>query len=173
VISAKHSLLTAFAAQGVTISGTPAGGLRVGGPREVVAKLTPRIRAAKLDLLAELTGQTREEQAGIDAIEERAALAADSVPGCYLTAWARLNCQKPTSVSEAEWRLALDDGGRFLDAWGADAATMRWTAGELFDVPRNRGTGGLIWLLAGERVTALGEDRARLADGRTIKRSVS
>src|SRR5208283_4525901 len=30
-----------------------------------------------------------------DAIEERAGLAADSVPACYLDAWARLNCQKP------------------------------------------------------------------------------
>src|SRR5271165_2692385 len=33
-----------------------------------------------------------------DAIEERAGLAADSVPACYLDAWARLNHQKPASV---------------------------------------------------------------------------
>jgi hypothetical protein len=50
------------------------------------------------------------------ALEERAGLAADRVPPVYLDAWARLNCQKPASVSQAEWRLALDDGGRFLDA---------------------------------------------------------
>ena len=106
----------------------------------------------------------------LDAIEERAALAADSVPACYLDAWARLNHQKPATVSEAEWRLAIDDGGRFLDAWGADAATMRWTPGELFDVPRDGRPGGLVWQLKGERVDALGEDRARLEDGRTIKR---
>ena len=74
------------------------------------------------------------------------------------------------SVSESEWSLALDDGGRFLDAWGADAATMRWTAGELFDVPRRGLAGGLIWQFKGERVNALGEDRARLRDGRIIKR---
>ena len=104
-----------------------------------------------------------------DAIEERAALAADSVPSCYLDAWARLNHQKPARVSEPEWRLALDEGGRFLDAWGAEAATMRWTAGELFDVPRDGRPGGLVWQLKGERVDALGEDRARLEDGRTIK----
>ena len=108
-----------------------------------------------------------------DAIEERAGLAADRVPACYLGAWARLNHQKPVSVSEAEWRLALDDGGRFLDAWGADAAATRWTAGELFDVPRNGQPGGLVWQLKGERVNALGEDRVRLADGRTIKRGAS
>jgi hypothetical protein len=103
-----------------------------------------------------------------DAIEERAALAADSVPACYLDAWARINHQKPATVSEAESRLAIDDGGRFLDAWGGDAATMRWTPG--FDVPRDGRPGGLVWQLKGERVDALGEDRAWLEDGRTIKR---
>jgi CubicO group peptidase (beta-lactamase class C family) len=105
-----------------------------------------------------------------DAIEERAGQAADRVPACYLGTWARLNCQKPTSVSEAAWRLVLDDGGRFLDSWGADAATMLWTAGELFDVPHDGRAGGLVWQLKGERVGALGEERARLTGGRTIGR---
>ena len=94
------------------------------------------------------------------AIEERAGLAADCVPPVYLDAWARLNCQKPFAVSEAEWRLALDDGGRFLDAWGCDAAEMGWTPGELFDVKR-----GLAWELAGRRVVALGPGYVRLDDG--------
>ena len=49
---------------------------------------------------------------GADAIEERAGLAADRVAPVFLDVWARLCCQKPASVSEAEWRLALDDGGR-------------------------------------------------------------
>src|SRR5262249_54853855 len=48
------------------------------------------------------------------AVEERAGLA-DSAPAIYLDAWARLNHQKPEGVSEAHWRRALDDGGRFLD----------------------------------------------------------
>jgi len=60
-----------------------------------------------------------DEAALADAIEERAALAADRVPAVYLDAWARLNHQKPTSVSEAEWRLALDDGGRFSRRLGS------------------------------------------------------
>ena len=62
-------------------------------------------------------------------VEERAGLAADSVPAVYLDAWARLNHQKPAEVSEAEWRRALDCGGRFLGAWGAEAADTRWAAG--------------------------------------------
>jgi hypothetical protein len=104
-------------------------------------------------------------EADPDAIEERAGLAADCVPACYLDAWARLNHEKPFRVSDAEWRLALDDGGRFLDAWGNDAADMGWRPGELFDV-----TVGLIWRLAGERVAALGPDYVRIADGRSIDR---
>jgi hypothetical protein len=101
-----------------------------------------------------------------DAIEELVGLASNRVPPLYLEAWARLNHQKPLGVSEAEWRLALDDGGRFLDAWGSEAAHMRWTPGELFDV-----TAGLVWRLAGQHAEAIGADHVRLSDGRTIVRS--
>ena len=101
-----------------------------------------------------------------DAIAERAGLATDSVPALYLDAWARLNCQKPASVCEADWRLALDDGGRFLDFWGSEAAELRWTPAELFDV-----TSGLVWRLASASVEALGPQHVRLSDGRTEKRS--
>jgi hypothetical protein len=89
------------------------------------------------------------------------------VPTC-LTSPFRPVSATATEMPEAEWRLALDDGGRFLDAWGVDAATMGWAAGELFEVPRGRLGGGLVWRLNGGRVDALGEDRARLADDRVI-----
>jgi len=110
------------------------------------------------------------------AIEERAGLATDRVPACYLDAWARLNHQqnhqqisaKPFAVSDAEWRLALNDGGLFLDAWGHDAAALGWTPGDLFDV-----TAGLVWRLAGERVEALGPGHARLGDRRAFIRQTS
>jgi hypothetical protein len=101
-------------------------------------------------------------------IDERAGIASDSVPALFLDTWARLQCQKPASVSEAEWRRALDDGGRFLDAWGEDAAALGWMPGDLFDV-----TAGLVWRLVGERVVALRPDHARLADGRTVIRDTS
>jgi len=90
-------------------------------------------------------------------IEERAALAADSVPPCYLDDWAKLNHQKPAWVSDAAWQLALDDGGRFLDLWGREAAQFGWTPAELFDARAD-----LIWRLYGESVEAIYADHVRL-----------
>jgi hypothetical protein len=40
-------------------------------------------------------------------------------------------------ISDAEWRQAIDDAGRFLDQWGSLAIELGWAAGELFDVPRD------------------------------------
>jgi hypothetical protein len=102
-------------------------------------------------------------------IEERAALAADRVPAVYLDAWARLQCQRPFSVDPDAWSRAIEGGGLFLDAWGADAAKMGWSAGELFDVPSHGRRAGLVWQLKGEQVEALGDDHIRLSDGRMIE----
>jgi hypothetical protein len=107
-----------------------------------------------------------------DGIKERAGLAADRVPARYLDTWARLQCQRPSYAPVDTWKRDIEDGGRFLDLWGTDAAAMRWTAGELFDVPRDGRPGGLVWQLKGERVGTLGEDGARLTHGRMIKRQV-
>jgi hypothetical protein len=84
-------------------------------------------------------------------IEERAGLASDLVPLVYLDAWARLNHQKPSSVSETEWCRALDEGGQFLDRWGYVAHAFGWTPGEIFDV-----SAGLVWRLSGEPVEFIG-----------------
>jgi hypothetical protein len=107
--------------------------------------------------------------AEVEAIEERAAIVCETCPAPYVDTFAGLNHQKPFAVSDAEWRLALDDAGRFLDDWGADAADMQWSPGDLFDVPRPGRPGGLVWRLRGERVESLGWDHARLSDGRILK----
>ncbi|MGI8568129.1 MAG: hypothetical protein ACR2KT_03110 [Methylocella sp.] len=39
-------------------------------------------------------------------------------------------------MTEARWRRAVDDAGRFLDAWGVLAVKFDWTPADLFDVPR-------------------------------------
>jgi len=100
-----------------------------------------------------------------DAIQERAAMAANSVPLRYLDGWATLNHQKPAQVSDAAWRIALDDGGRFLDQWGSKAVDLDWRPGELFAVKA-----GLIWRLSGELVKVMCCDRALLASGLVILR---
>ena len=53
-----------------------------------------------------------------DAIEERAALAADSVPTCYLDAWAQLQCHRPLSVAGAA-RLHTERDGWSGEDWRA------------------------------------------------------
>jgi hypothetical protein len=62
-------------------------------------------------------------------------MAMGGVPEPYLDAWARLQVQKPMRVSDAEWRQAIDDAGRFLDLWGSLAPEFQWTPGDLFDIP--------------------------------------
>ena len=170
VTSSARSLLTALSAQVVAVAATAAGGLRVGSPRHVVLELTPKLRDAKADLLAELRRQTPGQRVIEKAeVEERAALAADSVPTNYLDAWARLQCQRPPSIAESDWQRAIDDAGRFLDAWGA---TRRRCNGRRPNCSafRAKAVRRPLWQLKGERVTALDKDRAQLADGRTISR---
>ena len=87
------------------------------------------------------------------------------VPEPYLDAFARLQCQKPVRVSDAAWRQAIDDAGQFLDQWGSMAVEFKWTAGELFDRPRDGEPGGLGWFLKGECVRGLGPEHAVLGDG--------
>jgi hypothetical protein len=96
-------------------------------------------------------------------IEERKGMAADSVPESYLDAWARLQCQKPMRVSDAQWRQAINDAGRFLDQWGKLADSFGWSPGDLFDVPRD-GAMGLAWWLQGKTVNAFGPEHACAGD---------
>ena len=105
-------------------------------------------------------------------IAERAAIAEHEggIPAPYADGFALLQCQRPFTVTEAQWRQLLDDAGRFFDQWGRMAADWGWTAGELLDVPRDDLTGGLLWELQGERIEAFGPQHARTESGRIIER---
>jgi hypothetical protein len=116
-------------------------------------------------LSSDVPGNDGAETSDDAAIEERAGLAADYVPAVYLDAWAKLNHQKPMRVSKAQWRLALNDGGRFLDQWGWRAADLDWRPNELF-VAR----AGLIWRLSGQLVEGVYYDCVLLASGFAILR---
>lgn len=104
------------------------------------------------------------------ALDERLAMAMEGgVHEVYADAWARLQIQRPVETEEATWRRAIDDAGVFLDQWGELAAQFGWTAGEIFDVPRN-GQAGLIWILQGEAVRTLGPEQAIIVSDRIFDR---
>lgn len=103
----------------------------------------------------------------LNDIEERKAMAAGSCPEQFLDAYSRLQCQRPLSISDANWRQAIDDAGRLLDQWGSLAVEFQWTPRELFDLPGQDTHGGLVWWLRGEQVEALGPRFARTKSGRT------
>jgi hypothetical protein len=69
------------------------------------------------------------------------------------------------TAGEDEWRLAINDAGRFLDQWASRAIEFGWTAGELFDVPRDGRPGGFIWFIQGERIEAFGPQVAEVDGG--------
>jgi hypothetical protein len=125
--------------------------------------LKPRIWAASQKTAPRQTPNEAE-------LKERKAMAMGGVPEPYLDTWARLQCQRPFGASDQEWWQVLDDAGRFLDQWGSRAVEFGWTAGDLFDVPRDGKPGGLVWFLGGESVQAIGPRRMVTQDGRVFNR---
>lgn len=131
-------------------------------PPEELTKLT---EGAFVGSVSDEGGRFLPVEPDTAAIEERAGLAADRVPAVYLDAWSRLNYRKPFDASEADWRSALDDGGRFLDSWGDAAVALGWTVGDVFGVNE-----GIVWRLAGQSVEALGLTHLRLSGGKRLSR---
>jgi hypothetical protein len=82
------------------------------------------------------------------------------VPEPYRDAWAQLKVQKPATVTEMQWRQAIEVAARFFDQWGKLAADFGWMPGDLFDIPTDDGCSGLLWWIAGRTVTVLGPEHA-------------
>jgi hypothetical protein len=101
--------------------------------------------------------------------DERVAIAIvlGKVPPVYAGAWAAFQMQRPQHRTEAEWLLALDDAGRFLDDWASLALDFGWQPDDIF------GQDGLAWFGAGERVRALGPENAITVSGRIFTRARS
>jgi hypothetical protein len=110
------------------------------------------------------------------ALQERAAIIAEGsgAPYGWAEAFATLDRSQPVAgYSPGQWRQLIDDGGRFLDEWGAEAARLGWRAVDVFGVVRSLGTdlrprdevgqrSGLVPLISGGRVTSIGPDRATI-----------
>jgi hypothetical protein len=84
-----------------------------------------------------------------------------------------LKSECPPGIESGRWRQAISDADTFLATWGEQAASIGWTAQDLFglaEVPDRSGPNyqrlsrydqtGLIWLLQGRSVVALTEDSA-------------
>ena len=97
---------------------------------------------------------------------ERAAIAVvdGRVPAAYADAWAAFQIRKPGQASAGDWYRAVDDAGRFLDAWAELALDFGWRPSDVF------GPSGLAWFCAGERIRALGPDNTITTIGRIFTR---
>src|ERR671912_1525389 len=53
------------------------------------------------------------------------------IPPLYSAGFARLQLTPPPGLSVSRWLQAVDDAGRFLDAFGQQAQAMGWQADDL------------------------------------------
>src|SRR5262249_52554847 len=93
--------------------------------------------------------------------------------GHFKRTFAHLQLKPPAMVDVARWRQCVEDGKRFLAAWGEQAEALGWDARDLFGLHTppekphpsyNRLSRydycGLCWLLQGRCVTVLTEASA-------------
>jgi hypothetical protein len=101
-------------------------------------------------------------------LDERQAMAEieGGIPPLYSAGFARLQLTPPPGFSVPRWLQAVDDAGRFLDAFGQPALAMGWRSDDLFQAD------GLVRALQGARITKLTSTTAVFSDGRTFKRDV-
>ena len=118
------------------------------------------------------------EQEEADLFDERAAIVEDGagVPREWAEAFARLDLlARRQGESGNRWRQLMNDAGRFVDQWGVEAATLGWSAIDVFGVGTNRcdvdpTPAGLLPLIRGGVVESIGHDRAtiRMSDGGSV-----
>ena len=103
--------------------------------------------------------------------EERAAIVEheSKIPRAWAEGFARLHPDRPPrDVPRRRWQTFIDDCGRFLEgSWAERAVALGWGPLDLFgadcDKPFARiDQSGLIWLLNGDRLIALGENTATI-----------
>jgi hypothetical protein len=95
--------------------------------------------------------------------------------GRFGRAFTALETRCPDHVPVERWQQAIEDGRRFLPAWGSQAEALGWTSADLFGLhttPEQPHPSysrlsrydctGLCWLLQGRRVTALSADTAAI-----------
>jgi hypothetical protein len=95
--------------------------------------------------------------------------------GRFYRKFSELERRCPDHIDTADWQQAIEDGRRFLAAWGEKADALGWTARDLFGLapvpdrptPNYRrlsryDLSGLCWHLRGRAVLALTESTAAI-----------
>ena len=106
------------------------------------------------------------------AFDERAAIIeANGISRAWAEGYAVLwTMPRPSGYSSERWEQLVNDGGRFLDAWGLQAAALGWCAADVFSAnpraPENAYCDiGLVPLLQGRPVVTITTDTARIDCG--------
>lgn len=117
-------------------------------------------------LVTRVTAGSTEDQERSEVLERQAFAEIDGhVPPVFSLAFAAFQMGCPRGYAVEEWRIAIDDAGRFLDDFGRKAASLGWQAGDIF------GSSGLAWALRGASVSDLTPSMATLSDGRSFLRN--
>jgi hypothetical protein len=121
--------------------------------------LIEELRRHKVEVMCALDGRAAERAA---IVEYGAA-----VPRSWAEGFARLDpARPPADVPLRRWQQFIDDVGRFLDSGFAEKATaLGWGAFDIFGCDRDKPFAridrqGMCWLIAGNRLVDLSEDRA-------------
>jgi hypothetical protein len=150
---------------GIRLVPTPAGTIKASAPKPPPSEFLAKLKAHRAELIAALT------ESPSDEFDERGAVIeydADA-PRAWAEALARLDTARPPGdVPAKRWRQFIDDCGQFLDeGWAARAVALGWSPLDLFGCDRacpfaRIDRAGLLWLLNGNRLAALGPDTAAI-----------
>jgi hypothetical protein len=112
---------------------------------------------------------------GFDSFDSTQGAGFSNFSALYSRTIAALESRRPDLVPVDRWRRAVEDGRCFLARWGEQVEALGWTAKDLFGLHQPPATPhpsysrlsrydetGLIWLLQGRPVVALGEATAAI-----------
>ena len=90
----------------------------------------------------------------------------DHVPERYQAAWRSLLI--PVSCLGWAFRVeaAKPDAAILFSDFGRLLGEYQWPPSDVFDVPHDGKSGGLVWFIKGSPVTAIGHSMAQTQDGR-------
>jgi hypothetical protein len=158
----------------------------MGGNREVKMTVPAYLATFRRAVRKLAEGEKREvsekrvNTLGLNSLTSLNSHSPASEPFPFAAAFEALERRCPEYIEPDHWQRCIDDAQRFLADWGDKAATLGWTADELFGLhlppakphpSYNRlsryDCTGLLWGLEGRRVVALSSDTAAVENPTT------